>query len=158
MSEAVAQTKAEFTRAKSRLEKGLKSTPADKLNWSPSPTSRTAVQLVAHSAMSTSGLARIIKGEGMPFSSMAELDAALRSAEQQYTSADETLALLEATSAEYLGWLDTLTDEDLATIVNLPMGAMPLAVAITFPGAHLVCHASQLDYLQTVWGDHEWRF
>jgi len=158
MPEAVEQAKAEYTRVTSRITKGLKATPEDKLNWAPSDTARTPVQLAAHAAMATEGIAGMLQGKSRPSMSIEEMDRAMRAAEKEFTSAEQALGLLESTSAAYFAWLDTLTDEQLATIVELPFGPMPLAVAITIPADHARQHASQLEYVQTIYGDYEWRF
>jgi hypothetical protein len=31
-----------------------------------------------------------------------------------------------------------------------------MAMAITFPADHMRGHTAQIDYLQTIWGDHDW--
>jgi hypothetical protein len=158
MSEAVEQAKAEYNRVSSRITKNLKATPADKLNWSPSETARTPIQLVAHTAMATEGIGGMLKGKPMPQMSIEEMDKGMRAAEKEFATVEQALGLLESTGAAYFAWLDTLTDEELAAIVELPFGKMPLAMAITIPADHARQHASQLEYVQTIYGDHEWRF
>lgn len=158
MSEVVEQAKAEFNRAKNRIANGLKATPADKLNWSPSDSARTPLQLVAHAAMGTEGIGGMLQGKPMPSTSIEEMDKGMRAAEKEFTSVEQVLGLLESTSSVYLAWLDTLTDEQIAEIAQLPFGAMPMAAAITIPADHVRCHAAQLEYIQTIYGDYDWRF
>ena len=100
----------------------------------------------------------MIKGEPMHFSSTAELDSHLREMETAVTTVEQALELLESTSEAYLAYLDTVTDDQAAEIVQLPFGSLPLGVAIMMPGNHMSSHIAQLDYLQTIWGDHDWRF
>jgi hypothetical protein len=158
MSETIEQAKAEFNRAKGRITKGLKATPEDKLNWAPSDSARTPLQLVAHAAMGTKGIAGMLQGKERPPMDIQEMDKGMRASEKQFTSVDQVLGLLESTSADYFAWLDTLSDEQVNAIVDLPFGPMPMAVAITIPADHMRGHASQLEYVQTVYGDYEWRF
>ncbi len=158
MSQTVEQAKAEFTRAKGRITKGIKATPEDKLNWAPSGAARTPLQLVAHSAMATEGIGGMLQGKGGMPSDLVEMDKNMRAAEKQYTSVDQVLELLESTSSAYFVWLDTLTDEQVNTILDLPFGPMPLGAAITIPADHMRQHAAQLEYIQTAYGDFEWRF
>jgi hypothetical protein len=67
------------------------------------------------------------------------------------------LGLLEQTSAAYLAWLDTLTPAQFAATLQLPFGPpVPMAVGITFPAHHLTGHVAQMDYIQTIFGDHDW--
>ena len=155
-SSAVTQAKAEFIRAKERLVHGLATTPDDKVNWSPAPTARTPVQLVAHAALSIAGMQGWFAGTPFRWASMAEADAEWRQEEKAFTSPQQALDLLEKNSAAYLAWLDSLTPELLASTLHTAMGDFPLAYAITFTADHLRGHAAQLDYLQTVWGDLDW--
>ena len=156
MQNAIEEAKAGFTRAKERIAKCLNATPEDKLYWSPSPTSRSPIKLVAHSAMGTQGIGGILAGKPFPFASMAEMDATFRAEEETVKTKEQALALLEKTSDAYLKWLDTVTPEQIASTVQFPMGAMPMAVAITFAAEHMRSHAAQLDYLQTIIGDLDW--
>lgn len=63
MNNVIEAAKAEITRANHRIIKCLEKTPDDKLNWSPSPTARTPIQLVAHAAFGVNGLMGIVKGD-----------------------------------------------------------------------------------------------
>ncbi len=156
MEDLVSQAKGEFTRAQNRIAASLKAVPADKLNWAPSDSARTSLQIAAHAAMGTQGMQGIIEGKPFPFASMAEMDVASRIAEKQFTTIEAVLGLLDQTSSAYIAFLDSLTAEQLASTVNFPFGPIPLAAAITFPADHLRGHAAQLDYVQTIWGDLVW--
>ena len=46
-----------------------------------------------------------------------------------------------------------MTAERFATSPNSPFGPMPMAFWVNLPGMHMGSHASQIDYLQTIWGD-----
>ena len=156
MNETVTQAKAEFNRAKGRLTHALETTPDDKINWSPSPTARTPIQIVAHAGMGTTLVQGMLQTGAFPYASPADYDAATRKAEKAYTTRAGALELLEQTSGTFFAYLDTLTPEQLASTIDLPFGSFPLAAAITFPADHLRNHGGQLDYLQTVWGDTDW--
>lgn len=156
LSEARDQAKAEFVRAKDRLTQILAKTPDDRLNWSPSATCRTPIQQVAHSAMAISGIHGMLTGKGNMPENLAEFDATMREGEKQFTTREQALELLEKNSAEYLAWMDTLTDEKLSTIIDSPMGPLPLSVGITFAGFHTRGHTAQLEYIQTIYGDCNW--
>jgi hypothetical protein len=156
MEDVVSQAKAEFTRAKDRIASCLANTPDDKINWSPSATSRTPVQLVAHAAMGTQGINGMLAGKPFPFTSMEDMDAHSRAAEKGFTTREQALGLLEKTSAEYLAWLDNLTPEQIGGMVTLPFGQAPMAAAITFAADHLRGHAGQIEYIQTIYGDQSW--
>jgi hypothetical protein len=154
MENIIDDVKAEFNRAKGRIAHDLASTPDDKINWAPSETARTPVQLVAHGAMGTMGITGMLAGKPFPYNNMQEMDTASRAAEKEFTSREQALGFLEKTSNEFLEWLDTLSAEQIASTVSLPFGDIPMAMAITFPADHLRCHAAQIEYLQTIYGDY----
>ncbi len=157
MQDTISQTKAQFIRTKERMAHALATTPDDKLQWSPSPTARTPLQQAAHAAMSIPAIQDMLLGKPFPYASTAEYDAVLRIAEKELTTREQVLGLLEQSSVQYLAWLDTLTPEQLASIVHPPFGpAVPMAAGITFPTYHLSSHISQIDYIQTIYGDHNW--
>jgi len=153
MNNVVEDAKAEFLRAKDRLEKGLASTPDDKINWSPSATSRSPIALVAHSALSIEGMRGWLDGEPFPFSSMEELDDFSRKKEAEFSTRDQVKQALDQHTSVFLAWLDSLSDDRVASMFESPMGSFPMAAAITFPADHLRGHAAQLEYLQTIYGD-----
>ncbi len=158
MQDTIHQAKSAFLQAKGRLAHALTTTPDDRINWSPSPTARTPVQQVAHAAAAIKALHETFDGRTFKAASTAEADQGFREWEQGLRTREEALGLLEKNSAEYLAWLDTLTPERLALMIELPfgLGQVPLSVAITFPPAHTNDHAAQIDYIQTVYGDHDW--
>jgi len=156
MADTITQTKAEFTRAKDRLVRALETTPDDRINWSPSPTARTPLEVAAHAAVSISGIRSMLQGKPMPFSGTAEMDSAFREKEKTLTSRTEVLALIEENSNKFLAWLDSLTPEQVAADIETPFGAFPMANAITFPADHTRGHVAQIEYIQTIYGDREW--
>jgi len=154
MANIIDDVKAEYNRAKGRITNDLTTTPDDKINWSPTETARTPLELVAHAAMGTEGITGMLSGKPFPFESMQAMDAASRKAEKEFTSREQALGFLDKASSEFFAWLDTLSAEQIASTITLPFGPVPLATAITFPADHLRCHASQIEYVQTTYGDY----
>lgn len=148
--------KGEFNRAKDRLLKNLATTPDDKLNWSPSPTSRTPIQQIAHSAMAVSGIKGMFNGEPIPFDNIAEVDAGWRQAEKQFKTREEVTSLLNKNCDEYCTWLDSMPASKLNSTFTAPFGEFPMSEAITWPADHLRNHAGQMEYIQTIYGDMDW--
>jgi hypothetical protein len=153
---AVEEAKAEFLRAKDRITRGLATTPDDKINWSPSPTARTPIEIVAHAALSIDGIQGMLEGKPFPFSGVDDLDSQSRTQEKTFTTREKVLGVLEEKSATYIEWLDRLTPEQVASTISLPFGSFPMAAAITFSADHLRGHACQIDYIQTIYGDRDW--
>ena len=156
MENIITEAKAEFIRAKERMARALATTPDDKINWTPGSCARTPLQQVVHSAMAVSGIQEMLVGKPFPYADVAEADSTWRAEEKEFTTREQALSLLEQSSAEYLAWLDTLTDAQVASTLQLPFGAFPMASAITFPADHLRNHAAQIDYIQTIYGDQDW--
>ncbi|HEY3330264.1 MAG TPA: DinB family protein [Capsulimonadaceae bacterium] len=157
MEDIISQAKGEFSRAQARIIRDITATPDDKLNWSPSATARTPVQIVAHAALGTQGIGGLLAGKPFPFANMAELDKASREMEKTYTSREAVIELAESTGAAFLAWLDSVTPEQLGSMCQFPGMAIPLVAAMTFPADHLRGHAAQIEYMQTIWGDMEFR-
>src|SRR5438105_11988641 len=109
--QTINEAKAEFTRAKDRLVKDLKTTPDDKINWSPSPTSRTPIECMAHAAMAVEGIQGMLNGKPFPFSGVDELDQFSRQEEAKFKTRQQVLSMLEEKSNAYLDWLDSVTPE-----------------------------------------------
>jgi len=158
LSEAVEAAKSSFVQAKDRLVHGLNTTGEDRLNWSPGPTARTPVEIVAHAALAVKHIHEQLDGKPFPFPSTAEAEVYFRDWEKAFQSRDEVLALLEANGSAYLEWLDDLTPDQFAGHMVMPfgLGVMPIPFALGAQAHHLNWHAAQLDYLQTTYGDRAW--
>jgi hypothetical protein len=154
--EITSAAKAEFNRAKDRLVRNLETTPDDKINWSPSATARTPLQIVAHSALSISGMQGMLDGKPFPWESITEADKEWRKMEKEYKTRKEVLDLLEKNAVAYNQWLDEVTPEKLDSTFTVAFGSFPMTDAITFIADHLRNHCAQIDYIQTVYGDLDW--
>lgn len=156
--ETISEAKAGFLRAKEQMARAFANTPDDRIAWSPSPTSRTPAQLVAHAAMAVEGLQNMTDGAPFPNVSNEEFDKMMREADQPYTDRAATSALLDKTSAAYVAWLDGLTPERLATVIEVPfgMGSLPISARLGFAAQHMSSHTAQIDYIQTIYGDRAW--
>ncbi|HEY3780029.1 MAG TPA: DinB family protein [Fimbriimonadaceae bacterium] len=158
MDQTIEFAKKDFLRAKARMEKGLATTPDEWLNWAPSSTARTVIQQVAHSALAMNDLNNLLQGIAFAWDNPNDADRAFRERETEFMTREEVLALLEEYSTNYLDWLDALTPERLDDRMKTPFGnhEVPLRLAITFQPFHLNEHASQIDYIQTIYGDQDW--
>ena len=156
--ESVAKARTEFLHAKQQLCSAFETTPDERLNWSPSDTSRTPIQIVAHAAAAIENVHGILDGRPFPIKSTAEADAFFRQSEKQFTTRAQVLRLLETNSAAYLRFLDALTPQSLQTTVEMPfgLGATPMTAALDAAANHTKWHAAQIDYIQTIYGDHIW--
>lgn len=158
MNETIARARVDFLQSKDDLVHALATTPDERLNWSPSPTSRTPIQQVAHAACAIGHLADTLDGRPFDVATMEEADRRFRAWEGTFRTREEVLALLEREACAFVRWLDALAPERLGTAVEMPfgVGSAPLSLAITLPAAHTRWHLAQLEYIQTIYGDRDW--
>jgi hypothetical protein len=157
-SETIEKAKQEFLQEKDRLKYGLSTTLDERLNWSPSETARTPIQLVAHAAYIIGSLHRTLDGYLFSIPTTAEADRSFREFERDFTTREQVLELLEQSSAAYVAWLDALSEFRLSQVVKMPFSLcdVPMRDALGLPAQHIRWHAAQIDYMQTIYGDHDW--
>ncbi len=148
-----------YTHASERVEKNLNTTVDDKLRWAPSPTSRSPLAIAVHCALAVKGMTRSLSGTEPTPSGMttAQMDDWLRQQEEAVTTRKEALALLREASDEHISWLKAITPEVLDGTADLGFGPMPTKVVIHIVAGHLHDHAAQIEYIQSIYGDREWR-
>ncbi len=158
-TELVALAKMNAARNVAYLLNTFSFVPDDKLTWSPSSTSKSALRIVAHCAVSNYGISNAIRGEEMPegvdmpamMKMMEEKELAITTREQAIAAVNESLEIVMTA-------LDTVTDERIGGTSDSPFGAMPMMFWIFLPGNHIGGHAYQIDFLQTIWGDNDFHF
>jgi len=152
------QAKMDFDRARVGFMRAYDAFPQDRLEWAPSETARSALEIAAHIALAVGHMLGNLKGDTFSLTTMSEADEYFRDAEKRLKSSREVLALFERNSKRYFDWLDSLTYEDLQRKVALPfdLGEVDMPAAISFMPMHIDWHAAQLHYLQTIYGDRKW--
>ncbi len=158
MLEIIQGPKQEFERSRDRMMGLLMETPDDKLNWSPSPTARTPLAIVAHAAMSLHHITEMLKGRPFGVPTTAIADKGFREWEHELTTRAEVRSLFEKNAAEYVAWLETLSEERLNDPITYPFGLGQGVVlnGLSFPARHTEAHIAQLEYVQTIYGDQDW--
>ena len=152
------KAKNDLLQANARLEQALHRTPDDRLNWSPAPTARSIVQIVAHCAYAMGGMKDLLQGIPDEVKTAAEADTKFWDKEQSCTTREHARELLKSYTDDYIAYLDSLSLEDLAEMVALPFGygMAPRSVVLTFAPTHTMGHVSQINYIQTIYGDRAW--
>jgi uncharacterized protein YndB with AHSA1/START domain len=158
LQDAIDQAKGSMLQAKAQLIHSLETTPDDRLNWSPSPTARTPLQTAAHAANSIKNIHGILDNRPFQADSVEEADKSFREWELQFTTREQVMELIEQNTGAYIAWLDALTEDHLNSMVETPfgMGKVPVALGLTFPPGHTMGHVSQIEYIQTIYGDQDW--
>jgi len=158
MQQAIEEARADFEQTTDQLLQNFAKIPEDKVAWSPAPTARTPVQIVAHCAESVGHLTEMMKGSPFQPSTTAEAERAFRENEKAFITRESALKAYQAKSRAFLGFLENVKAEDLDRPVTLPfgMGEAPLRLMITMPAVHTRSHVPQLEYIQTILGDRTW--
>lgn len=158
MQETVDRAKAEFTQARGGLEHALANTPDDRIHWAPSDTARSPLRIAAHAAMAVGAMLGNLNGDTFAIPTTEAAERYFREAEKAYGTREEVAELLAKHSDAYFEWLDALTPERLAAEMTLPfgMGSVPTSVGIAVMPQHLAWHTAQINYVQTIYGDHDW--
>ena len=154
LKETVAGCQARAREATARLAKTFSFVPDDKLRWSPAKTARSALAIIGHTILGNRMFAMVIRGETLPqMPTPEEEDAMSRQFEATIKDRADAVRQLDASCAEVVAALGTMTAERFATSPNSPFGQLPMAFWMSLSGLHAEGHAAQIDYLQTTWGD-----
>ena len=148
----------DLSNAKDLMVRALANTPDDRINWSPGGTARTAIQIVAHSGFSLGFISTMLKGTPYPTPTMAEADAEFLEMERVFTTREQVQEHLEKNYQKYIGVLKGFEESDFDTMIDLPfkLGSVPLGAILSVGALHTRTHTSQIEYLQTIYGDRNW--
>lgn len=131
----------------------------DRLNYSPSESARTALQLVVHCGQANNAFASIMRGEDMPMpADMSNFRDVLRNMEASVTDRATAIQLVQDSTKTVIEAINEVTEETFASSPSSPFGPMPMPFWMTLAGMHMKAHACQMDYLQTIYGDVEDHF
>lgn len=131
--------------------------PDDKLTWTPTPTAKSALRIGAHTALYAGRFARMITDRALPVPENLTEWLAQRNAEEiAITSREEVEAAFRKGTDEVLAALDTVTPEDVSTILDSGQGwTVSMSWLMNLPAWHATLHNGQIDFLQTCWDDQE---
>lgn len=158
MHSAVGAALDELDQVKGLLLRALEKTPDDRLAWSPSSTSRTPLQLVAHSAYSLGFIRDMLSGNPYPAPTTNEADAGFLEMDTGVETREAAIALLEEKAELLANYLTELGEEDMDRQVKLPfdLGFAPMHYILGVGAMHTRSHLAQLEYVQTIYGDRTW--
>lgn len=154
MEDMIASCKKRATTAMEMFLRNLSHVPADRMNWSPTPTAKCAFQIASHCAAYSGAFASIIRAGEFALSGeefVASVDAKFRTIK----SVEEAEAVLRQGIEETLAALDTVRSEQIDSTIETPIGPTPFLFFMTIPANHLLIHTGQIDYLQTCWDDQQ---
>lgn len=157
MEDIVAGYKKSAVQGMERFLKNLSFVPDDKLDWTPTPTSKSALRVAAHTALYSRRFARMIWDRKLPaVENLAEWEAQVKAEEIAVTSREEVERIYREGIEEVLSALDSLTPEEFTSTLDSGQGwSVLMTDLMNLPGWHATLHTGQIDYLQTCWGDQK---
>lgn len=158
VAELVAQAKKLIDQSSGYLLHTFSFVPDEKLNWTPSPTAKSALRIVAHCAVSNESMAKIIRNEPVPRMPMDEMMKFMNDAETALGTREKAVEALKRSVQTVHSALDTVNEGNVNSNPNSPFGSFPMMFWMFLPGSHLNGHAYQIDYIQTIYGDLEFHF
>jgi hypothetical protein len=155
--ELIENSKRDAVTAMEWFLRNLSKVPEEKLTWSPSPTSKSALQIAAHTAVTAGNFANMIRARTLPGGDeLRDFINRTSAAEKSLTDIEEIKTLFRKNTDDVLAALDSLSPEDTEIILDSSLGwTMPMTFLMQLPAFHAIGHTAQIDFLQTCWGDQE---
>ena len=150
MNPTIEQAKQTLDRTSARLLNTFAAVPDDKLTWSPSPSAKSPLQLVAHCSFANHGMSGIVSGAWTEEPDMEQIQAMSREHESKITSRAQAIADLQQSIAATKKAFDEVSDARLGE--TGPMN-MPIVAWVFMIPSHMEQHAAQIDYIETCYGD-----
>jgi hypothetical protein len=120
--------------------------PEDRLDWKPTPDSKSALECGTEAAVFLKSMIPVLSGAEWTRPDYAVL------------SRGEVQEMLRAATRDYAEALLAIPPDRLAQVVSTPFGETPLGRLASFPVVDVIHHRGQVCYLQTMLGDKENHF
>ena len=138
------------------LTRTFNAVPDDKLKWAPLDKGRTALDAFSDAAQTCQMVTKLIesKGEMKP---SPQMFAQMKAERANWSKAD-AIAAMNTNSATLYTAIGTLSEDDLAQPVTMPMGGgttMPMGAWIMMAYRAFISRFAQINYIQTLYGDTE---
>lgn len=147
-----------FDSAMETTIKSIESTPIDKLNWKPSDTAKSVLQIAAHIGSANGWFCQVMKDGKTKYVNPAEEFSGSAQFESQFDTKEKVIQLLSDTSEQLKSMINGFSESDMANKqISFFGNQRPLYRFIFIPEGHTSDHAAQMNYLQTIWGDLEMR-
>lgn len=157
MEDIVASCKKSALQEMEMFLRNFSHVPDDKLNWTVTPTSKSALRIAAHTALYLGRFARMIREQKLPAPDNLEEWLAQRNAEEiAVTSREEVERIFRQGIEEVNAALDSLTPEAVDSVLDSGQGwTASMRWLMKLPAWHTTVHLGQIDFLQTCWDDQE---
>ena len=138
---------------KGMLLNTFKYVPDDKLTHTPAASSKSALRIAAHCAVSNYGIASMLRGEPSEINTFAQLMEYCNQEEAKFTSREQVVAALEDSCENVKSAIQGVSPSQFDGMVGQGELQGPTAFFMNLPGLHMSMHSAQIDYLETTWGD-----
>ena len=152
MIDPIEQAKQWTREGKSRFLNTFAFVPDDKLTWTPSPTAHSALRIAAHVGVCNQTLVRALTG-----GRAQQCGRALAMGKPPKAITTRGSYPTHRREQTVLAALDQVKPDQIDKMVERLSSRRRWAFLTLF-GSHMGQHAAQIDYLQTIWGDHELHF
>ena len=144
---------ADLRSSQARVLETFKFIPDDKLTWSPAPQAKSGLRLMAPLAVSNSGISQLLEGCSLPISNFEELERFVEEQERQITTREQAVEAFNQSCDAYERAIRQVPEGDRDKLLGVGELQAPASFYMRLAGVHHHSHASQIDYLQTCWGD-----
>jgi len=145
MHDPIAAAVASVESGRNRLLWAPGHVPDDRLTWWPAPTAKNALQILSHVIASNAFFAAALQNGKV--TQPPQQDAG------EIASRDEAVQRLNSCTDDLIAASKDLSPERIGSAIPTPSGEISAAFILSIAGVHSFGHASQLEYLQTCWGD-----
>ena len=144
---------------KNELERTFAAVPDDKISWQPAEGARSALDAFGQATQSLQMTVGLIRGgqAGVDGVNIREMMGQMAQQRAGWSRQD-ALTHMETNWSAFKATVEGMTDEQLATPLTMPFNGgttAPMAFWIMTAYRNLVSRFAQINYIQTLYGDHE---
>mgnify|MGYP001396299109 CR=1 FL=1 len=156
----IEHAKEELVQSAARLLSLVDETPDDRLFWKPSPTARSIGEIVAHCAHAMNNIAPQMMGTPYAIATSSEANRTFLEHDRQFSDRANVVRYFEEARNGFIGHLDRFSLDEVDRLVTMPfgMGQAPVRLFMEAASNHTKGHIAQIEYIQTLYGDHDWHY
>jgi hypothetical protein len=132
-----------------------KTTKEEKLDWKPLDSGRSALDQLQECAETPLLFAAVLQTGGFPEMSPEAAEAA-KAEKASWTTVDQCAEKMSENNKVLFDAIRNYPNEDMSNEMTMPWGEVATAADVmTYQYWNLVYHQGQINYIQTLYGDHE---
>jgi len=135
-------------KAAGNIVTAINSLPADRRNWKPADSSRTALDQLAECAMNNGFTCEIVETRRVPFSSQESYFK--QKADLVATGYDAVKSLLDTNTERIIAVIEAFPEDKLTDEIDLPWGKSTLAEVLAYPYWNMAYHEGQINYIASL--------